>query len=148
MSSRSRARWIGCVAAAILAAACNRADGPSPIAFDEEVCAHCRMLISDPAFAAQLELEDGSVASFDDPGCLLAALPDHRPRALWFHHVREERWIPAERVAFERVPRSPMGYGLGAVDAAAEGGAAGRATAGALSLEAAKALVAERGAAR
>jgi hypothetical protein len=53
--------------------------------------------------------------------------------------VREERWIPGDRVAFEHVPRTPMGYGLGAVDAGTEG---------ALGLEAARARVAERGAGR
>jgi hypothetical protein len=91
------------------------------------------MLISDPAFAAQLESAEGEVASFDDPGCLLAALegqPD--PRAFWFHHSREERWIAGDQVAFVRVPRTPMGYGLGAVQAGEPG---------ALSLEEARALV-------
>jgi hypothetical protein len=92
------------------------------------------MLISDPAYAAQLEGADGEVASFDDPGCLLAALDAHPdPRALWFHHSREERWIAGDAVGFVRVPHTPMGYGLAAV-AADE--------AGALSLAEARALVA------
>jgi copper chaperone NosL len=114
--------------------ACGRAPGPEPIAWDREPCAHCRMLISDPAFAAQLQTRDGVVASFDDPGCLLAALTSYpEPSALWFHDHAEERWLPEGGVAFVRVARSPMGYGLGAV-------AAG--TPGALSLEAARAEVA------
>ena len=119
---------------AVLLAACGR-EGPVPIAFDREPCAHCRMLISDPAFAAQLESAEGETQSFDDPGCLLASL-EGRPAAaggLWFHHVREERWIPGDRVAFEPVPKTPMGYGLGAVDAG---------SAGALSLETARERVA------
>jgi hypothetical protein len=97
------------------------------------------MLISDPAFAAQLRDEDGSVSSFDDPGCLLASMGERRAGGLWFHHLREERWIPGDRVAFEPVPRTPMGYGLGAVDAGTEG---------ALDLEAARARVAGRGGGR
>jgi hypothetical protein len=97
------------------------------------------MLISDPAFAAQLRAEDGSVESFDDPGCLLAAQGERRALEIWFHHLREERWIPGDRVAFEPVARTPMGYGLGAVDAG---------TPGALDLEAARARVAGRGAGR
>ena len=97
------------------------------------------MLISEPRFAAQLETQDGEIQSFDDPGCLLAALATRSPsvRALWFHHVREDRWLDAAHVAFEETERTPMGYGLGAVDAG---------TPGALSLDEARARVAERGA--
>src|SRR5690606_8718548 len=82
------------VAGALLLAACGPPEGPQPIAWDREPCAHCRMLISDPAFAAQLHRSDGTVESFDDPGCLLARLaaPGAPVAALWFHHVREERW--------------------------------------------------------
>jgi copper chaperone NosL len=114
--------------------ACAPGEGPELIAWDREPCAHCRMLISDPAFAAQLQTRDGVVASFDDPGCLLAALPAYAEvRALWFHHGAEERWLPGEGVGFVPVPRSPMGYGLAAVAAGAPG---------ALSLEEARARVA------
>lgn len=130
----------GCVLAACLAlAACGPAAGPQPIAWDREPCAHCRMLIGEPRFAAQLTTVDGDVRSFDDPGCLLAALAsgDPRVRALWFHHVREDRWLDAAHVAFEEGARTPMGYGLGAVDAGPPG---------ALSLDEARARVAARGA--
>lgn len=129
------------VLAALLLAACGPAGGPQPIVYDREPCAHCRMLISEPRFAAQLETLEGEIQSFDDPGCLLAAL-ETRPegfRAIWFHHVREDRWLDAEHVAFDEAGRTPMGYGLGAV-------AAG--TQGALSLEQARARVAQRGASR
>jgi copper chaperone NosL len=102
---------------AAAALACAPAEGPQPIAWDREPCAHCRMLIGDPAFAAQLATAEGVVASFDDPGCLLSAEASYPgARALWFHHLREDRWIAADRVAFVRVPRTPMGFGLGAVD--------------------------------
>ena len=87
------------------------------------------------------ETEDGEVRSFDDPGCLLASLAA-RPepvRALWFHHLREDRWLTGEQVAFEETSGTPMGYGLGAVDAGAPG---------ALSLEQARARVAARSGAR
>jgi hypothetical protein len=109
-------------AVAAAALACAPADGPQPIAWDREPCAHCRMLIGDPAFAAQLQTADGVVASFDDPGCLLSAEAAHAGvRARWFHHVSEDRWIPGDRVGFVRVPRTPMGFGLGAVDAGEPG---------------------------
>jgi hypothetical protein len=96
------------------------------------------MLISEPRFAAQLETEDGEIRSFDDPGCLLAELEARAPsvRRLWFHHVREDRWLDGAHVAFESAGETPMGYGLGAVDAN---------TAGAISFDAARARVGARG---
>ncbi len=137
MSGGSLARV---VLAGALLAGCGRPSQPAPIAFDREPCARCRMLISEPGYAAQLESADGEVASFDDPGCLLASLDAHpNPRALWFHHLREERWLAGDGVGFVRVPHTPMGYGLAAVAADAPG---------ALSLEEARALVAAIGAGR
>jgi len=123
--------------AALALAACRPPEGPQPIVYDREPCAHCRMLISEPRFAAQLVAQDGSVASFDDPGCLLAYLESREPRvrALWFHHDREDRWLPQEQVAFEELPHTPMGYGLGAVEAGSPGS---------LSLAEARARVAAR----
>ena len=121
--------------AALLLLACSSGDGPSPIAFDREACAHCRMLISEARFAAQLETQDGEVLSFDDPGCLMALLAARSPqlKALWFHHHREDRWLAGEEAAFVTGERTPMGYGLAAV-------AAG--TPGALTLAQARARVA------
>jgi copper chaperone NosL len=128
------------VLAVAAGAGCAPADGPQPIVYDREPCSHCRMLISEARFAAQLETSEGEVQSFDDPGCLLAALAERKPElgTLWFHHVREDRWLAGDQVAFEETGHSPMGYGLGAV-------AAG--TPGALSLDEARARVAARGAA-
>jgi copper chaperone NosL len=127
------------VLAALALAACARSEGPQPIAWDREPCAHCRMLISEPGFAAQLETAEGEVRSFDDPGCLLAELASRspQPRALWFHHAQQERWLAGTQVGFVPAESTPMGYGLAAVDASAPG---------ALSLAQAQARVAARGA--
>jgi copper chaperone NosL len=101
-----------------LVACAPSASGPVPIVWDREACAHCHMLIGDPAFAAQLQTPAGQVASFDDPGCLLTYLQERRVEGatLWFHHHTEDRWLSANDVVF--VPRtSPMGYGFGAARA-------------------------------
>jgi hypothetical protein len=92
-------------------------EGPEPIAWDREACAHCRMLIGEPGFAAQLQTRDGQVLSFDDPGCLFEHLGDEVAgvHAIWFHHADEDRWLRAEETGFRRVARSPMGFGLAAV---------------------------------
>jgi copper chaperone NosL len=104
-------------------AACGPSAGPEPIVYDREACAHCRMLISDPHFAAQLRTADGFALSFDDPGCLLAFLAARSPevREIWFHHAREDRWLAGGEVAFAPVAHTPMGYGLAAVEAGAPG---------------------------
>ncbi len=94
-------------------------EGPVPVPWDHAACSECGMLVSEPAFAAQLHTRDNRIHFFDDPGCLLRyeareALPVH---ARWFHHSREDRWLPGDAVSFAEVTPTPMGWGLGAVDA-------------------------------
>lgn len=95
-------------------------EGPVAVPVDAATCARCRMLVSDPSFAAQLHTEGGQVLFFDDPGCLLLHLDEEElaVHAAWVHHLHETRWIPLEQARFVPVPRSPMGHGLGAVSAA------------------------------
>lgn len=110
-------------------------EGVQPVAWDKEACANCRMHVGERGFAAQLQLEDGRVFNFDDPGCLfhyrekLQGAPEH---AAYFHHLREERWLSQAEVGFVPVSPTPMGYGLGAVD---------KGEPGAISVEAARAQV-------
>jgi copper chaperone NosL len=94
-------------------------DGPEPVAWDREACAHCHMLIGDVRFGAQLITKDGRVHNFDDPGCMLRYVAEYRPavHAMWFRHVDEDRWVRGDQVAFRRVADSPMDWGLGAVGA-------------------------------
>jgi copper chaperone NosL len=91
-------------------------EGPVAVPFDRVSCARCRMLVSEPRFAAQLHDATGSVHFFDDPGCALlyrAGTPG--ARHLYFGHASGEAWLAESEVAFERVPESPMGYGFAAV---------------------------------
>lgn len=97
--------------------------GPEPIAWDREACAHCRMQVGDPHYAAQLQTADGQVLDFDDPGCLLSYLGSHKPavHAIYFRHLRADRWLTASEVGFIDAGPTPMGYGLGAVEASTPG---------------------------
>lgn len=99
--------------------------GPVEVPLDAAACARCRMLVSDLSFAGQLHTPEGEVRFFDDPGCLLLHLHDLQARGeldalepavarAWVHHLEAERWIPLAEARFVPVPRSPMGYGLGA----------------------------------
>jgi copper chaperone NosL len=98
------------------------------IAWNAEVCAHCRMLIGDPTFAAQVITDDGNVRSFDDPGCAARFIREHHDHIhrAWFHAGKSDRWIPLDEVGFVKVASSPMGSGVIAVP---------RTTAGAFGLE-------------
>lgn len=121
--------WLIAAAAAavagmwLLTEAARSPEGPRPIAYDRQTCDRCGMLISDPSFAAQLRSEDGRRLYFDDPGGLLLweARQDVAVEQAWFHHVREDRWIPRDEVAFVQASETPMGYGLGAVERGTEG---------------------------
>jgi hypothetical protein len=107
--------------AAVLALAVLRAgrppSGPVDVPLDAATCAHCRMLVSDLSFAGQIHTAGGEVLFFDDPGCLLLHLDAVEVHASWLHHLRADRWVPLDGARFVPVPRSPMGYGLGAVGA-------------------------------
>ena len=90
--------------------------------WNKTACAHCRMHVGVPSYAAQIQTRDGEVADFDDPGCLFEWVADNSPpiRAAYFHHYRQERWLNFQEVGFIRVEEdTPMGFGLGAVDKAA-----------------------------
>ncbi len=121
-----RASWLVAATCALLAAfvivvirnSGEPADEVQPIAWGRQPCAHCQMLIDQPGHAAQLVTGEGEVMSFDDPGCALRYLGRHHPtiHVLWFHHAHDDRWIPADRVAFVTGARTPMDSGLAAVD--------------------------------
>lgn len=129
--ARSKVGWVfGALAMATAAAVAGAvivsqrlADGPVDPIWDRDACAHCHMHVGDPAFASQIQLADGRVLHYDDPGCLLEALGalQAEVHAVWFHHLREDRWLGAEEVGFARTEPTPMGYGLGAVDRGALG---------------------------
>lgn len=128
---------LGLAAAGALLWAQRLPSGPEPVAWDRAACAHCHMHVGDAHFAAQLQTSEGDVLDFDDPGCLFAYLRERHPRlhAVYFHHVREDRWLRRDEVGFVPAARTPMGFGLAAV---------ARTTPGAISVSEAEQAVARR----
>jgi hypothetical protein len=127
--SRRGKRFPGVLLVAVLVAAAGafvgllvrsqaRPEGPVPIVYDKEACAHCHMQIGDPRLAAQAQLADGRVLDFDDPGCLITWLESsgEQPRAVWLRAFHEDRWLSRASAAFVEVGDTPMGFGLGAVE--------------------------------
>lgn len=148
MGSRSNAIVVILALAGIVAAlaiglrsAQRIPDEPQPVAWDRVSCAHCQMLVSEPAFAAQLITQDGEVLVFDDPGCALAYIRAQGTKIhrLWFYSQAAGGWLAPDDVAFAAVAHTPMGYGLMAVPTT---------TPGALSLEQARERVLRRDAER
>jgi hypothetical protein len=112
-------------------------DGPVPVAWDREVCAHCHMQVSEMAFAVQLQTSDGEVVNFDDPGCFFLYLDGERPAVheVWFHDSRGDRWLRRSEVGFVPAAATPMNLGFAAV---------ARDVPGALTFDEARARVAAR----
>lgn len=110
------------VVAVMLWRAQQKPVGPVPIVWDKEACAHCHMHIGEPGFAAQAQLADGQVLSFDDPGCLMSWLDGRpragadAPRAVYFHHHDRDEWLTLESAGFIATDPTPMGFGFAAVE--------------------------------
>lgn len=115
------------VAVALVADAVRRAEslprGPQDVVWDHTQCAECRMSVSERAWAAQAQLKDGRVLDFDDCGCLFrfTAREGTPVHAIYYRHLREDRWLAEAEAAFISAGPSPMGYDLGAVAAGTPG---------------------------
>jgi len=100
-------------------------EGPVEPAWDRVACARCHMLVSNPAFAAQLHTRAGEVRFFDDPGCLLLfrAEASEAPAGVWFHDSAGEGWLAEADARFVPAVETPMGHGYAAVAAERSPGA-------------------------
>jgi hypothetical protein len=70
------------------------------------------MIVSEPAYAAELIDERGKRHFFDDIGCMDAYLVDQAkaPRGVWVRS--NERWVDANSARYASGARSPMDYGF------------------------------------
>lgn len=83
---------------------------PVELVLNEEICSHCRMAISEQAYAAQVVSEDGSVAFYDDLGCLVqakATVQDGLRFATFVTDYPTGEWVPAESAVFVHAPELP-----------------------------------------
>jgi copper chaperone NosL len=98
----------------------NTGDGPPTIAYGSDSCAHCKMIISDARFAAAWREPNGSVARFDDIGCMVAMheeMPPAEGTAFWVHSYLDESPLLANDAAFVITEGviTPMAFGILAV---------------------------------
>jgi copper chaperone NosL len=105
----------------LLVAGCGGApslDEPPQIAYGEQECDHCRMLISDARYAAAYMTEAGEARRFDDIGDMLLYHSEHEEDVylFWVHDFDSKTWVKADEAFFvvSDAITSPMGHGIAA----------------------------------
>jgi copper chaperone NosL len=106
----------------LLAAACQQSvdtSQPPEIAYGQDVCDNCNMLISEEKFAAAYWTADGQARRFDDLGEMLSYMQSNPEEiaTAWVHDVNSAEWLPAEDAFFVMNAglMTPMGTGIVAV---------------------------------
>jgi copper chaperone NosL len=110
-------------AIALAAAACGRREpekGPPAIAYGEQTCARCGMILSEPRYACALRFSEPGggtrVTVFDDIGELFLTLAKPgrpEPLEVWVHDAVSRRWIDGRRATFVLGEiGTPMGLGV------------------------------------
>lgn len=109
---RSKAKLLAIVT--LLLAACQSASLQPVELFAEDMCALCRMAISEKQYAAELITKDGDVFKFDDLGCLANYLAGKQNRAeaavFYMMDYETKRWLKAEEAHFVKAEKfsTPM----------------------------------------
>ncbi len=91
-------------------------DGPKPINFGKDQCAHCRMMVSDARFGSQLVTTKGRAYNFDDVQCMVAFVKggsvDREDVANYYlpDYTNENKLLSAEGLFFLKSEslKSPM----------------------------------------
>jgi copper chaperone NosL len=78
------------------------ADEPPEIAFGEDQCDRCNMIISDERFAAALVDEEGEAMLFDDIGEMITVVQEEGllERRAWVHDYETREWVDATAAFF------------------------------------------------
>lgn len=109
----------------VLLASCSGDSGTGPVEvrWDRDACERCRMVLSDPHFAAQVryfpEGKRAKVVKFDDVGCAVIWLQENNlendsKAEIWVADHRSREWIDARSATYVLKKTTPMEYGLGA----------------------------------
>jgi copper chaperone NosL len=112
-----RTQILAAVMALLVNAGCKgQNEGPPAIEVDRSRCAHCGMLVSEPAYAAAYQVPGAEGRIFDDIRCLLDAVKREQDPGIrfWFHDAASAVWIDGDDAVFvtSSALRTPMGGGL------------------------------------
>jgi nitrous oxide reductase accessory protein NosL len=84
----------------------------------EDMCAHCRMAISEKRYAAEFIDRDGDAFKFDDIGCLVSYIRARQSRddiaVYYFNDFNSQQWVRGEEAYFVSSPefKTPMSGGI------------------------------------
>lgn len=104
--------------ALLLLAACATKE-PQPVEIlPEDMCAFCRMAISEKQYAAEFITRDGDAFKFDDIGCLLNHVKERQnPQQIAAYFVADfetRQWTRGESAFYARSVefKTPMSHGI------------------------------------
>ncbi len=96
---------------------------PRKINFDRDVCAMCKMGLTDQKYSVQAINKYGEVMWFDDIGCLFEMMKTGKWKKfakdsvkIWIGDAETGKWIDATKAYYRFGDRTPMGYGYGALE--------------------------------
>jgi len=117
MNHRSLLLALPLVALLTACSASPEAPQPPEIAYGQDVCDACGMIISEARFAAAVALESGEALIFDDAGEMFGYVSQHPEleiRAWFVHDYTTESWLNAAEAFFVVHPsvRTPMASGV------------------------------------
>ena len=99
--------------ALIALVACESATNPDDPVWGKQACGSCAMLVSDPAYAAQLATQEGTRVYFDDIGCMASYIQERRitPAKMWVRDA-SGKWLDARTTKYKSGARTPMDFGF------------------------------------
>jgi copper chaperone NosL len=109
------------LAAALTACGEQRsANDPPKIAYGKDLCARCRMIISDERYAAGLVDPEGDQLTFDDIGEMIATVQGEglQSRRVWVSDYESRAWVDGTQAWYAVSPSvmTPMGTGVTAFE--------------------------------
>jgi copper chaperone NosL len=105
---------LGLVLAAVVLHSPSVPSGPEPIRYGRDACAHCRMHLATPGFAAERRDGKGALHKYDDIGCMLIAASRDASGEAWVEDHGGSGFVPllaAALVAGDGLG-TPMNHGV------------------------------------
>jgi copper chaperone NosL len=108
----------GGIATLVALSSCQKNDLEAVAIEANDMCAFCRMSISEKRYAAELIDNDGQAFKFDDIGCMANFMKQKRSnvpiRATFVMDFDRREWLPAESASFVQSPefKTPMNGGI------------------------------------
>lgn len=112
--------WLALLGLLFLFSACGQPEIAPVAIHPEDVCAACKMAISEKEFAAEFVTKDGDAFKFDDLGCMLDHLKNKADRAqisaYFVADFESKEWLKAESAHFVKSAKfaTPMGGNIAA----------------------------------